>query len=107
MATESRIRWAGLAPEEFEGYTTYENSCFCKPNLRYYEKILKDLELQPEECLMVGNDADEDMVTAQLGMEVFLLTPCLINRGGSDISCYPNGDFADLMAFIKERNNQV
>lgn len=29
VATESRIRWAGLQPEDFELYTTYENIGFC------------------------------------------------------------------------------
>ena len=32
VATESRIRWAGLEPEDFELYTTYENIGYCKPN---------------------------------------------------------------------------
>jgi FMN phosphatase YigB (HAD superfamily) len=29
IATQKRIAWAGLTPEMFEFYTTYENSCFC------------------------------------------------------------------------------
>lgn len=32
IATESRIRWAGLEPSEFDLYTTYENTSYCKPN---------------------------------------------------------------------------
>lgn len=103
VATESRVRWAGLQPEEFEDYTTYENSCFCKPNLRYYEKILQKLKLQPEQCLMVGNDVDEDLVAGKLGMDVFLLTDCLINPSGSSIEAYPHGGFAQLRQFMKER----
>jgi len=47
-----------------------------------------------------GNDVDDDMVAAQLGMQVFLLTDCLINKQGVDISRYPNGSFDELMAFI-------
>ena len=35
-ATQSRIRWAGLIPEDFEFITTYDNSSFCKPNPYYY-----------------------------------------------------------------------
>jgi len=103
IATESRIRWAGLRPEDFEGYTTYENSCYCKPELRYYKKILQKLKLEPEQCLMVGNDVGEDMVAQKLGMDVFLLTDCLINKGNEDISVYPHGDFRQLLAFIQER----
>ncbi len=101
-ATRWRIQWTGLQPEDFELYTTYENSRFCKPNLDYYRDVLSELGAAPEECLMVGNDVGEDMVAAQLGMKVFLLTDCLINRQGEDISCYPNGGFKELAAFINE-----
>lgn len=102
IATESRIRWAGLSPEDFEIYTTYENSSYCKPNLEYYKEILKRMDITAEECLMVGNDVGEDMVTKQLGMKVFLLTDCLINKTGEDISAYPNGDFEALMEYLSK-----
>ena len=102
VATHSRIRWAGLEPQDFELVTTYENSCFCKPDLRYYEEILGKLQVQPGECLMVGNDADEDMVAERLGMRVFLLTDCLINRHSRDVSRYPQGSFDALMAYVQE-----
>ena len=101
-ATQWRIQWAGLQPEDFELYTTYENSSYCKPNLDYYRQILDKLHLVPEECMMVGNDAGEDMIAKQLGMQVFLLTDCLINKAGADISQYPHGDFAQLDAYLKE-----
>jgi len=102
IATQSRIRWAGLQEADFEIYTTYENSRYCKPNLSYYRQVLDTLGVCPEECLMVGNDVDEDMVAEQLGMRVFLLTPCLINKSGRDISQFPNGDFPELWNYLKE-----
>ena len=102
IATESRMRWAGLAPEDFDYYTTYENSCYGKPNLKYYEEILEKIGAKPEECLMVGNDVAEDMVAEKLGMKVFLLTDCIINKHNEDIEKYPHGKFEDLMKFIKE-----
>ena len=102
VATESRIRWAGLDAADFELFTTYENSYHCKPNLDYYKDILAELDLDPEECLMVGNDVGEDMVASELGMKVFLLTDCLINRKGADISVYPNGSFTDLKSYLEE-----
>ncbi len=101
IATQSRIRWAGLQPEDFELYTTYENSCHCKPDLDYYRDILKEMGLTAEECLMVGNDVGEDMIARELGMDVFLLTPCLLNRKNQDISVYPQGDFDALIAYIE------
>jgi FMN phosphatase YigB (HAD superfamily) len=101
VATESRIRWAGMEPEDFEIFTTYENYHYCKPNLNYYKEILEQLDVQPEECLMVGNDVGEDMVTEELGMKVFLMPADLINKVGKDISKYPQGGFAELMAYIE------
>lgn len=100
-ATQWRIQWAGLKPEDFELYTTYENSRYCKPNLNYYRDILEQLNLKPEECLMVGNDVSEDMVVRELGMQVFLLTDCLINKTGADISAYPHGGFDSLAQFLE------
>lgn len=101
IATHSRTRWAGLCPEDFEYITTYENSYHCKPNPDYYREILGKLNLKPEECLMVGNDASEDMAAEKVGMRVFLLTDCLINKHNADISRYPNGSFPELLEFIR------
>ena len=33
-----------------------------------------------QDCLMAGNDAREDRTAARTGMQVFLLTDCLINK---------------------------
>lgn len=101
IATESRIRWAGLEPKDFELCTTYENIGFCKPNPEYYREILRRMELDPQDCLMVGNDVDEDMVAETLGMQVFLLTDCLINKKGTDISAYTHGGFDDLLTILR------
>ena len=100
VATESRIRWAGLKKEDFELVTTYENSRHCKPNPDYYKDIMEEIKVRPQECLMVGNDVKEDMIAESLGMKVFLLTDCLINKEEKDISVYPNGDFNELLAYV-------
>ena len=102
IATQSRARWAGLNPEDFDLITTYENSFHCKPNPDYYRDILNTLGLKAEECLMVGNDVSEDMIAESLGMKVFLLTDCLINKENRDISRYPTGSFPELMTYIRE-----
>lgn len=101
IATQSRIRWAGLTPEDFERITTYENARFCKPNPDYYQEILGKLNLNPSDCLMVGNDVDEDMIAETLGMKVFLLMDCLINRNQADISRYPSGGFTELLQYVR------
>jgi HAD superfamily hydrolase (TIGR01549 family) len=101
IATQKRIRWAGLSHEDFELYTTYENSSFCKPNPHYYLSITEKLGVSPKECLMVGNDVTEDMIAQTLGMKVFLLTDCIINKENRDISAYPRGSFPELMTYIQ------
>lgn len=102
VATESRIKWAGLDKSDFELYTTYEDSHYCKPNPEYYKEITERLALDPTECLMVGNDAEEDTAAEKLGMKVFLLTDCLINKKGRDITAYPHGGFEELIKYIEE-----
>ena len=101
IATQSRVTWAGLNPDDFKYITTFENSFHCKPNPDYYREILDKLDLNAEECLMVGNDVTEDMVARKLGMNVFLLTDCIINKDNQDISQYPNGSFSELMEYIR------
>ena len=49
---------------------------------------------------MVGNDVGEDMIAEKLGMRVFLLTDCMINKANADISIYPHGNFDDLKNFL-------
>ena len=101
IATESRMRWAGLNREDFVLYTTYENSSRCKPNPAFYPDVLAQLGADATQCLMVGNDVEEDMVAATLGMKVFLLTDCLINKHDKDISQFPHGSFDALMEYIQ------
>lgn len=104
VATESRICWAGLDPQDFEIYTTYETSHYGKPNLDYYREVADILGVDPSECIMVGNDVSDDMVASKLGMKVFLLTDCMINRKNEDISVYPHGSVDELLDFINSIN---
>ena len=101
IATQARARWAGLNLDDFELYTTYEDYSHCKPDPHYYQAVLDKLGLTAEECLRVGNDAVEDVAATKLGIQVFLLTDCLINKNGVDIAAYPHGGFDELMAFIE------
>ncbi|MBO5224423.1 MAG: HAD family hydrolase [Clostridia bacterium] len=104
IATQKRIKWAGLNVSDFELVTTYENSRFCKPNLEYYKDIIKFLGVEANECVMVGNDVGEDMITKNLGMKVFLLTPNLINKNNEDITIYPHGGYDELLEFLDKVN---
>ncbi|MBQ9802816.1 MAG: HAD family hydrolase [Clostridia bacterium] len=102
VATETRMGYVGLTPADFNLYTTYENSTYCKPSVGYYREVLEKIGLAPAECLMVGNDVTDDMEPAtEAGMSVFLLTEYLINKNGADISRYPHGGYDELLAFVR------
>lgn len=96
-ATRNRLRWAGFNPDDFCHITTYEHCHFCKPNLKYYEEILQTIGSRPEECVMIGNDNQEDMCVESLGIKGFLVTDCLINRDNADINCSWTGTWQELI----------
>ena len=57
---------------------------------------------KPEDCLMIGNDAVEDVCAQKLGMEVFLVTDSLYNPHQVDISKVKQGTFRDLMENLRQ-----
>ena len=76
-----RLNWIGLSEDDFDYISYYENSSFAKPNPNYYLDICKRVGVEPEKCLMVGNDERDDMFAAEsAGMNCFLVTDTLIQR---------------------------
>ena len=65
------MQWAGIDNFSWDLVTTYENSRACKPNPLYFRQIIEEIKVSPEECLMVGNDVQEDLVASTLGMKTF------------------------------------
>lgn len=100
-AQKKRMQWAGVNPEDFTLITSYENSCYCKPNPLYFKEIAEKIGVKPSECLMVGNDTTEDAAAKLMGADFFLLTNCLLNKERKDISKYPRGSFLQLLDYIE------
>lgn len=74
---KTRLSWLGLALEDFDLVTCYTSDRHCKPNPAYFMDVCQRLSLDPEKCLMIGNDDKEDMQCASaLGMDCFLVTDC-------------------------------
>ncbi|AZK44152.1 MULTISPECIES: HAD family hydrolase [Erysipelothrix] len=101
LATDKRIWWSGLELDDFDDITRFEKNHHCKPNPMYYEEIISDNKLDPNACLMIGNDVEEDMMASQFGMKTWLLTDNLIHRG-SDYHCDWMGSREELIKKIKE-----
>lgn len=101
VATLERMSWAGLTEKHFKLITTYENSFFTKPHLQYYQNIADELQVSATDCIMIGNDKQEDMAAAQLGMRTYLTEECLIDRGKPDYPVHARGTLEDLLMIIK------
>lgn len=95
-----RLRWAGLGDLPIRLVTAYENMHFCKPSLQYYQEIVEYLGYSPRECMMVGNDVQEDLVAGRLGLKTYLATDCLIDRKNRAWSPDYQGPLADLPKVI-------
>ncbi|EGL82793.1 HAD-superfamily hydrolase, subfamily IA, variant 1 [Caldalkalibacillus thermarum TA2.A1] len=98
-----RLTWAGVDHIPFELVTVYEECCFTKPHRHYYEWICETLRVQPEQCIMVGNDMQEDMSASQAGMKTFLVEGYVIDRGQPQYRVDDRGTLADLYEKLKER----
>lgn len=100
-AIHKRIEWAGLNIEDFSYISCYQKNCFCKPHLEFYEEVLKAIDKEPNQCYMVGNDVQEDLVAGKLGIETYLITDYMINRGDQPIQSTYQGNYEDFYEFVK------
>jgi HAD superfamily hydrolase (TIGR01549 family) len=64
VAVEQRLEWAGVADLPFALVTHSENMHATKPSLIYYEEILNQIDCEPEDCLMIGDDFVNDIQPA-------------------------------------------
>ena len=102
-AVESRLWWAGLEPDMFSYITSYENSHYTKPHVAYYQEIMNNLRLHPEDILMVGNNTLEDGSITKLGSDLYLVTDNLINAaGGVKVDSVPHGSMKDFVSFCEQ-----
>lgn len=97
-----RIHWTGAKPEDFEWITSYEISHFTKPNPQYFQEIVAQLGLKAEECLMVGNDVQEDLVAQTMGLKTYLVTDKIIDRGNPPFTPDGKGTMRDFYEELLE-----
>jgi len=95
-----RLNWINAKEFPYKLITTYENMHFTKPHIEYYEEIMALIGRKPKECLMIGNDVDEDMIAGRLGMKTFLVTDFVLNRKNKAIDADYSGSLKDLYYFV-------
>ena len=100
-ANHHRIRWAGLRPEDFSYISSFESNRYCKPHAAYYREVLSAIGKAPEACMMVGNDALEDMAAAGLGITTYLIEDHLLNTHNVDIKADHRGSYEDFYDFVR------
>jgi len=102
-AVQQRINWAGLGGFPFDLITSYENMHFTKPHPEYFGEISEMIGVAPEDCLMVGNDVDEDLPAGKTGMQTYLMEDLLIDKGQSGLLPDRRGRLEDFMIFINDQ----
>lgn len=96
-----RLKWTGLDIDDFDYVTHYSNSSFSKPNPKYYLDLCKKLDVEPKDCLMIGNDERQDIFAASsAGMNCYLVTDYLYTYPECKVNC-EKGSFKDLIEKLK------
>lgn len=76
IATQQRIQWAGLDPNDFAFFSTYEDFHFTKPNLAYYAEVLGRLGWPQGTIAMVGDSLELDLLPMQqMGFDTYWINP--------------------------------
>ena len=73
IANEERVRWSGLSDIPWLDVTSFETYNYSKPNVKYFEQICSKYQLNPAECLMIGDSLVKDYPATELGMDFYLL----------------------------------
>ncbi|MFZ5647450.1 MAG: HAD family hydrolase [Bacillota bacterium] len=99
-AVRDRMAWAGVEDLPWEFVTSYEEMHFCKPRPEYYLEIAGRLGLPASECVMVGNDVEEDMPASAAGMKTCLVTDFLVNTNKIDFKPDWSGPISELAGWL-------
>jgi FMN phosphatase YigB (HAD superfamily) len=100
IAIQERLKWIDADSYKFDLITSYEIMKACKPHLEYYSQVMSIVGVDPKDCLMVGNDIQEDLVAARLGMTTYLVEDYLIDNQEYHIEPSYKGSFIELHNYI-------
>ncbi|HHS98522.1 MAG TPA: HAD family hydrolase [Chloroflexi bacterium] len=103
-AIEQRLEWAGVPPSEFPYHliTSYEDMHATKPHTAYYLEIARRLGRAPEECLMVGDEWELDILPAlRIGMEAYWISDADERQETGDREPLGVGSLADFYDWVR------
>ena len=97
IATRQRIDWAGLDPEDFYFYTSYNDFHFTKPHLAYYAEVLGRLGWPEHPIVMIGDNLTDDLSPMDtFGAETFWV------HHGQDHAAREGGTLSEVKPWLQQ-----
>ena len=103
-AVEEKLNWANIPVTEFDySYVTHEENMHAsKPHPTYYLEVLENIGHKPQDCLMVGDDWEHDVVPADsVGIPCFWITNGEYEIPDSEVAVKGNGSLSDLLNWLQ------
>ncbi len=108
-AIEHRLRWAGLAPEDydFEIVSSFEKFHFSKPNPAYLAEVLGLMGFPDTPVLMVGDDPVRDVQAAEeLGIPMYWIAAADAELPEGRNPVAGQGSIGELRAWLEARDEK-
>lgn len=94
-----RMEWGGVADLPYTLITDYETMHASKPHSAYYREIATILGCAPADCVMVGNEIENDIAPAnRAGMKTFWVT----RDNQTDVPADGRGSLADFSTWLEK-----
>jgi FMN phosphatase YigB (HAD superfamily) len=103
--TLQRMRRGGVGDVPWAFITHATNMTRLKPQVGYYEELMRYLELTPERCVMIGNDFRKDTPAMALGIRTFIVDrPRFRRQRQAPDAREPDwvGSYADLSQLLRQ-----
>jgi len=70
---KKRLEWGGFDVEDFSGFTHSQNSIGCKPHINYFKTSLELFNLDPKNCVLIGDSEHKDGPARLVGIDTHIL----------------------------------
>lgn len=98
-ATRQRIEWAGLNPDDFAFFSTFNNFHFIKPNLSYYAECLGRLGWPEQPAMMIGDSLTYDLLPMEkMGFQTFWIA---LHTNATERA---HGELSDVKPWLEKIN---
>ncbi|MHA2960510.1 HAD family hydrolase [Priestia megaterium] len=111
-ASNSELMGMALKRVDIQQYFQYlftsRELGFSKPSLDFFNKIVQTLGITPQECIMIGNDYNKDIIPAKkIGMQTILFSQVSkdANLNYTDYVMNSMENLHEIILEIEKRNN--